>query len=568
MAGHTSKGFNLRKGRGGGSVVPLHPPCVAASSSECSLLAKRTASLLRSPSLTPNQRLRYCIGLLKDNVRDHRLAKFCQLLQTLPTDHRHYWIGTFYTLLLPKEQRRNQSAYFTKPEIARHLLRLLEEQGTDFTKASILDPAAGGAAFLSMVVARMKELGCTTRSILSRIKGIEIDPKLAELARLLVADRLGIAEVPKSIVVVGDALKVRLEKKFDLVLANPPYGRVSPDTLKNDDWKSVCHPGHINLYALFIDLCLRRSKNSGRIGLVIPSSFIAGPLYCKLRSSIRQRSVVKLIGHVECREEFFLDVMQDVSLLVLHRNPASFSPQKISNNAVAFGRVDTGGTWTSSPPFHLPLSESDGWVLPSASGTSRGGANLNDYGCRVSAGYFVWNRETDRMRKKILRRGIWVPLFWACNIRANTTCRPNAKVGKGTDYVRFDEESTAILHGRAILLQRTTNTKQRRRLIAGMVEPDESLAGGYVSENHTIVVRPLDGKTDLWLVCRLLNSAAVDRRYRQISGTASISTLLLRDLDLPSPENLRAAIASNRDFEDAVEKAYALGAPQTWAAAS
>jgi adenine-specific DNA-methyltransferase len=501
-------------------------------------------------------------------VTDERLAKFAQILQTLPTDHRHYWIGTFYTLLLPKEQRRHQSAYFTRPEIARHLLRLLEDQGTDFTKARVLDPAAGGAAFLSMVAARMKELGCTTRNILSRIKGIEIDPKLAELARLLVADRLGVAKVPKSTVVVGDALKVRLTKKFDLVLANPPYGRVSPDKLRNEDWSMVCHPGHINLYALFIDLCLRRTKTGGRIGFVIPSSFIAGPLYCKLRSSIRQRSHVKLIGHVECREEFFLDVMQDISLLILHRKAQARPTQPALSNSVAFGRVDASGQWNASPPFNLPDKESDGWVLPSAKGTSRGGATLSDYGCKVSAGYFVWNRETGRMRKKILQRGLWVPLFWACNIRANVRCWPNAKDGKGTDYVRFDEESPAILRGRAILLQRTTNTKQSRRLIAGLVEPDVSLSKGYVSENHTIVVRPLDANTDLQLVCRLLNSASVDRRYRQISGTASISTLLLRDLDLPSPESLRAALAKSNDFEEAVERAYTLGDSKKWTAAS
>lgn len=526
---------------------------------DCLQIARRAAAALKGTRLTPAKRLKICSALLRAEITDMRLHRLSAALASLPDDYRHYWIGTFYTLLMPKEQRRQQSAYFTRPEIARHLIKRLEEQGTDFRSARVLDPAAGGAAFLSLIAGRMKELGCSTKSILSRLRGIEIDPELAALSRLLIADRLGVDDLPEPVIKVGDSLAQAPDQTFDVVLCNPPYGRVSPERFEVERWSSVCHPGHINLYAMFVEYCLRHTRGGGHCGFVIPSSFIAGPLYCKLRGAIRERGKVRLIGHVECREEFFVDVLQDVSLLVVERRPGKESAgSRSAEPAVSFGRIDTSGSWSSAASFSLPPDRTGAWVLPSTRDTARGGATLADYGCRVSAGYFVWNRETERMRKKPLKRGQWVPLFWACNIRANARCQPNAKDGRGTDFVRFDEPSPAIIKGPAILLQRTTNTKQRRRLIAGYVEPRGESAGGYVSENHTVVVRPTDGDAELGLVCRLLNSEAVDRRYRQISGTASISTLLLRSLDLPRPEALRLAVAETADFEAAVERAYGL----------
>lgn len=529
--------------------------------SAISLLAKRTATALKGRITSNGDRLSLCTALLRGDAVDAKLQRFCSVLTSLPIDHRHYWIGSFYTLLLPQSQRRKQSAYFTRPEIAHHLLRQLEEQGADFRTARVLDPAAGGAAFLSTIAARMKDLGCSPRSIISRIRGIEIDPQLAELSRLLIADRLGIERVPETIITVGDALIADLRESFDVVVANPPYGRVQQAALADEQWMSVCHPNHVNLYALFIDLCLRYSKPNGHLGFVVPSSFIAGPLYCKLRASIRERSQVKLIGHIECREEFFLDVLQDVSLLALQRQPSSTQRRTSASKQVSFARIDTAGQCKPGPSFGLPKELGDAWVLPSTTDTARGGAALQNYGCRVTSGYFVWNRQPHRMRRKPLKRGKWVPLFWACNIRANERCLPRSKDGRCIDYVRFDEPSDAILRGPSILLQRTTNNKQKRRLIAGLVKPDPSTAQGYISENHTIVVRPTEKNCDLKIVCQLLNSEAVDRRYRQIAGTASISTLLLRSLDLPHPEALRRAMAAEPDFEKAVELAYALRMP-------
>lgn len=182
---------------------------------------------------------------------------------------------------------------------------------------------------------------------------------------------------------------------------------------------------------------------------------------------------------------------------------------------------------------------------------------MADYGVTARAGYFVWNREKGRLVDKLRRPQRGYPLIWAKNVRPGTTCLPSGKKNAGIDFVTFTEDSTAIVTSAAAVMQRTTNDKQPRRLVAAMVDPlVKEKWGGFVSENHTIVLTADDPEM-LDLAVKLLNTAAVDQRYRRVSGTAAVSVTLLRQLDLPSPAAFAVAIEkADGDFEAAASAAY------------
>jgi adenine-specific DNA-methyltransferase len=153
------------------------------------------------------------------------------------------------------------------------------------------------------------------------------------------------------------------------------------------------------------------------------------------------------------------------------------------------------------------------------------------------------------------------PLFWAKNIRPGKQCYPASKTHRGVDFVTFEVATAGIIRSPSVILQRTTNSKQARRLVAAVISRKVvKKYCGYVSENHTIVLTPKAGRPALRLLCRLLNSAAVDRRYRRIGGSTSISVGSLKNLPLPDPRCLQTAMSRLADFEDAVELAYALSA--------
>jgi adenine-specific DNA-methyltransferase len=471
------------------------------------------------------------------------------LLEGISDEARLYWIGALYSLLLGPEQRKRQAAYFTPPVLAARLIAMAEDHGCDLRKATVFDPAAGGAAFLATVAARMRALGRDPESCAASLRGVELDPDLAVLSRSLIGKTLGL-ELPArgGPIRCGDALKTPIEQRADLVLANPPFGRRMGPDLDGVRWRRVASPGHVNIYALFVALALRWAKPGGLVGLIIPASFIGGPYYDRLRSHIRRWSDVLALGMVDERDDLFLDVAQDVCLLLLRKSEAGHRPDA----EVKFGEVDFAGRWVDTGHRCLPKELAAAWELPPRTDDSLpGGATLADYGVAVQVGYYVWNRERERLREAPEQNA--APLYWACNIRPGQLCFPRARKRDGVDYVSFKKPSAAVILGPAVLLQRVTNSKQPRRLVAGMA-PD--LPGGFTTENHVILLRPIRPDVDLNLVCRLLNTKAADDRYRRLSGTASLSAKLLRRLDLPDPARFRAALVRNPDVEQAAAEAY------------
>jgi adenine-specific DNA-methyltransferase len=495
--------------------------------------------------------LALCKQLLAGKSENVVLRALLDALSCIKGEERHFWIGTFYALLMPVAERRRQATYFTPPGLADSIVSLVQQVGFNALTHTAIDPAAGGAAFLSTLAREMHALGSSARSIQERLSGIEIDTGLARLSELLIGKRLGAKIADKSIVAVGNSLSKRELGLFDLVIANPPYGRLSQSEVTGKKWAEVCYSGHINKYALFTELCFRLAKPGGIVALVLPSSLMAGPLYDKLRTFIRSHGELLILGSVSSRQDVFVDVAQDVSVLVVkagaaHRKEAT----------VAFGRFEGDGAFKAVTAAKLPIDAGAPWPVPAnAGGLAQGGSTLEDYGATVRSGYFVWNREQHRLLPRKSRK-LDIPLLWAKNIQAGSFCTPKARGRKGIDFVRFEEPTSAIIRGPALALQRTTNSSQTRRLIAARISPSVTKKwGGFTSENHTVVVTAPDVAT-LNLLCVLLNSGAVDARYRQVSGTASVSVQLLRSLDLPSPSSLRQALARSPNWEWAVCEAY------------
>lgn len=481
-------------------------------------------------------------------------------LSKLTTNERNYWIGTLYTLMLSHEVRRAQAAYFTPPYLAEAVIDLTVEHGFDLRRHDVLDPAAGGAAFLSIIARRMRDAGANPLDIAYRLNGVEIDRCLAEISEHLISEQL-CGFRGRRMVATGDSLHTTTHASYNLVIANPPYGRITPDDLKDDCWKKVAHSGHINKYAVFTELCLRVAKPGGLVALVIPSSFRGGPLYDKMRSFIASQGQILALGTVSNREDVFADVQQDISVLLIRKGAAHRTIMPVN-----FPVFAAKGIARPVPIGNLPNDVSSPWLAPTDSSRERGGATIANYGVVAKAGYFVWNREQAKFCNGDVVNA--VPLIWAKNVRPGQPCIPANRSGDGVDYVRVPERSPAIVSTPAIVLQRTSNNSQPRRIIAAIVDK-ESVAPwkGFVSENHTIVVYGPDAD-EVALLAKLLNTRAVDERYRAVSGTATVSVQLLRELDLPPPKVFRKALRKTNDPEKAAVIAYAMGSGNKLAEAS
>ncbi len=138
--------------------------------------------------------------------------------------------------------RARLGVFYTPPELTERLLTKAVTAGVDWSVCRVLDPACGGGAFLSPVAekmishSRLKDSSLLLQELGGRLRGFEIDPFAAWIAQVMLeATLMAICRRSgKRLPVVVEVCNT-LEKEnvpgdlYDLVIGNPPYGRVTLD---------------------------------------------------------------------------------------------------------------------------------------------------------------------------------------------------------------------------------------------------------------------------------------------------------------------------------------------------
>lgn len=467
-----------------------------------------------------------------------------------------YQIGALYTAMMPGSLRADLGAYYTPPALCDRLLGMAVEAGVDWRTARVLDPACGGGAFLSPVALRMSRSleRCSARiaikNILHRLRGFELDPFAAWMSHVFLeatlADLCRAADMRLPTVVdVCDSLACEPEDDgFDLVVGNPPYGRVTLSPELRHKYRRSLY-GHANLYGLFTDLALRLARPGGVIAYVTPTSFLAGEYFKALRALLCRDAPPASIDFVFERKGVFADVLQETLLAAYRRSGAPGVGQVHFLGQRPDGRIAA----TAAGSFRLPRAPGDPWLVPRASAHSHlvrcAGPmrhRLSDYGYKVSTGPLVWNRHKTGLRDQP-GRGRY-PLIWAESVRSDGTFEFRARKRNHQPYFEpLASEMWVVTEFHCVLLQRTTAKEQSRRLIAAeMPASFVERHGGVVVENHLNMIRPMNGTPAVppAALAALLNSAVVDELFRCINGSVAVSAYELEALPLPPPEAMAA----------------------------
>ena len=515
---------------------------------------------------------------LPDHVRD--------VFSVAGPDDRDYAISSAYALLIGTERRKALSAYFTPPGLTSAVLDAASSFIDGVTNPSVLDPACGGGSFLTPMARDLVHIkrgqGNSAKEackyVLRHLRGIEIDTGLATLSQTLLRKMLAreydfTCTGPPEVVKRGDALSVSLQTKFDLVIGNPPYGRVR-GRLADKILKAAGRAnlgGHTNLYSLFLLRGLNWLKPGGGLVFVLPTSFVAGPYFAGLRHEIFSRAFVERIDLHEQRQNLFLGAVQDICLLMLRRREEGDDGTDEMSHPYELGYIDADGMRTRRGTG-LARNEGEPWTLPVAHKVRvfprRTGSSLNsegkaftlsDYGYRIRVGKVVPTRERKRLHRN--RRKGDMPLLWASSIRPDGSFDFEAarRLGNALWYCPPNEGRVAYASSRsAVIVQRTSNRNQSRRLNAAMVPKRfrDEYSGGFVAENHVIVIEAMAGRPSLppSTLVKVLNAGATNERFSAVSGSFSVSARLLQRLALPDPATVKALEPSR--FEHGLRKLF------------
>jgi len=511
-------------------------------------------------------------------------AQIAAGLEVLSPAEAAYAIGTLYTTLLPAPFRGRHGIFYTPPKLVECLIIMAEEAGIDWKTARVFDPACGGA-FLIGIASRMVralegvEPAIALQSVAARLRGFDLDPFGAWLATAMLGITLEplarAAERPiPRLVETRDSLALDHDdaEKCDLVIGNPPYGRITlPPERRRRFARSVY--GHANLYGLFTDAALHWVKHGGVIGYVTPTSMLSGLYFKALRELLAAEAPPLSVNFVSERDGVFADVLQETMLATYRKGGVPV--------AGTVGFIGVAGSSKvlshNAGRFTLPGTPASPWLLPRAAEQARLTRRLRsmphrlaDYGYRVSTGPLVWNRHKEQFRNKPEADAL--PVIWAEAVTSDGRFLWRSEKRNHAPWFAATrpKDDWLIVTQPCVLVRRTTAKEQSRRLIAAELPAEFIREHKEVTvENRLNMVRSIrpNPRVTPATINALLNSATVDAAFRCLNGSVAVSAFELAELPLPAPAqmaklaDLVAVAAPLAKIAAAIQVAYAATAP-------
>lgn len=482
-------------------------------------------------------------------------------------------IGDTYVQSLSPAERNAHGRHYTPTMLADELWCMVRRQWTRSAAPApvpgeIRDPACGAGALLlpplreHLRAVEGDDPEMIIKDAASLIRGSDVDETAVWIGNLVLAAELlpFLAATPASrrpaaptMLEVGDGLGT-FSTRPAVVLMNPPYGRVRLAPEEADAFAHVLS-GHPNLYALFMANAVDHLSPEGVLGALVPTSFLGGAYFRKLRAHLASTSPLQAITMIDDRSTVFATgVLQETCLAVFARGRHRRRVAVRRRVASATSDVGTVPTARTDEPWLLPRSDGDGRMLARAALMED---RLATYGWSVSTGPLVWNRH--RAQLSSVRSPGAVPVIWAADLR-DGTIRLNDRRAEHR-WFQPGEDDALLLTEPAILVKRTTSPEQPRRLAVAELDRTtlDQLGGAVVVENHVNVMNPRPGAVSRDVLMRLLCSSALDRLFRCMTGSVAVSAYELRALPLPPRSVLhRLSDAGSTSVETVIASIYGL----------
>ncbi|TVP58449.1 MAG: hypothetical protein EA343_21475 [Nodularia sp. (in: Bacteria)] len=203
--------------------------------------------------------------------------------------------------------------YFTP----RHITKLIVDLATPQTKMQIYDPACGSGGMLIECVRQFQEKGEEFHNIL--LYGQEEDYELRSIAKI----NLLLKGVEHSQILSGNIIQNNSLEKFDLVIANPPFG------IKNWGVHSKKHdllhqfsygnpPKNSADYA-FIQRILSTLKNTGKAAIIVPHGVLfRGGVESEIRKNIIEDDLIEAV--IGLPANLFYNTKIPTAIIIFNRN--------------------------------------------------------------------------------------------------------------------------------------------------------------------------------------------------------------------------------------------------------
>ena len=247
---------------------------------------------------------------------------------------------------MANSERDNTAAYYTRQDICYSIVYNLPDAKL-FSSLSILEPSIGVGNFLPSLIDKYSSVPNV------EIDVVDINPSSIEILQEMLK-HISIPENFKINFIVADTLLYDFHKKYDIVIGNPPYMKLTGNKTLTAQYKSKAQNKDTNnIFAFFIERVLSLGRY---VSLIVPKSLINSPEFNVTRNVMSEYAITHFIDY---GEKAFKGVkIETVSFTIdTARKPADTLVYSYINNSVR--RVEQKYITDNRFPYWLIYRDAD-----------------------------------------------------------------------------------------------------------------------------------------------------------------------------------------------------------------
>lgn len=223
-------------------------------------------------------------------IQEHNLQDIDILRKFITDNHYKHNLNTLYNIAeLSNIKRTDTKAYFTREDIVYNVINKLPKFKNKKT-IKILEPSVGIGNFLPLLFKKYENIQNVVLDI------IDIDKDSLGTLKVLLTK----TNIPKNFTINfinEDFLLWENSYQYDLVVGNPPYGKVINNKALLSQYKLNCDNKNTNnLFSFFIEKSIKISKC---VSLIIPKSLINSPEFNHTRKILESKNLHSVTDYGE-----------------------------------------------------------------------------------------------------------------------------------------------------------------------------------------------------------------------------------------------------------------------------
>ncbi len=452
---------------------------------------------------------------------------------------------------IPKKERKKYGQFFTSKETARFMAGLYNIP-RNLSKVRILDAGAGTGILSCALLERMEQIEFV-QSI--ELTCYENDNNILDLLKenLQTYKENSKKNIHIEIITDNYITSQYLEfnhmscgnlKKYDFVIGNPPYMKISKDAPEAAAMPEVCY-GAPNLYFLFAAMGLYNLTDDGEMVYIIPRSWTSGAYFKRFRQYFLTEGKLEYIHLFVSRNKVFdkEDVLQET--IIIKAKKTYIVPEKVMITS-SQSNSDFDNLTSLKVPYSLVVSGNDFYVylvtdereVSVLERLNKFNKTLPDIDLKMKTGLTVDFRNREILRD-VEEEGA-IPLFYPQHIKQGEVKFP---IQKENEYVVAGKRGLIQDNKNYLFVKRFTAKEERRRLQCGVYLSKKYPQYKKISTQNKINF--IDGLITEMSDCIvyglyvIFNSTLYDEYYRILNGSTQVNSTEINAMPVPDLESIQ-----------------------------